>query len=68
MFWNKLKSNEYLELHTAVERLRVSFEALKLDLELTRAKLRAKKGLVEKDQEPTSIKESVLLGSNEHLK
>lgn len=58
MFWNKIKSNEYLELHERIERLRISFEALKIDLELTRNKLKSSKGMKIKEEEETEKNKS----------
>lgn len=46
-----IKSDEYLELFKMFEALRISFEAMKLDFDLCKKKLRAKKGLIDEETE-----------------
>jgi len=63
MFWNKrIKSEEYLELFKEISHLKIQLEALKLDVELYKRKLKAKKGLIEeKDEDNDKYKNPVLL-------
>jgi len=62
----KLESKEYLELITKLENLRINVEALKIDFELTRNKLKKKAGLQvkEEDDETKDLNKSVLLNPN----
>ena len=50
MWFQQIKSAEYLSLLEKIERLRILFESLKLDMEITRNKLKAKKGIVEEEE------------------
>lgn len=57
MFW-KIKSSEYLDLFQKFELLRIQFEALKLDLDIYKKKLRVSKKI---DPESEDISNKVLL-------
>ena len=57
MFWSKLKSSEFLELFQKIETQSITIEALKLDLDLYKKKLRVAK----KIDEPEDIKGGVIL-------
>lgn len=70
MFWHKtnLDSTEYLKLFKMLEEIRISVEMMKLDLELTKQKLRARKGLIDKEEEnETNKKPSILLSPNGNI-
>jgi len=54
-FFKKINSEEYLELKTSFERLRIEVEALKLELQLYARKLKVSRGL--KDKQDEEIKE-----------
>lgn len=54
MFWkkeSKLKSEEYLELKQLIDRLRLDFTTLQLDLQIYTKKLKASKGVKDKEEE-----------------
>lgn len=62
MFWNKIKTAEYLELKKDLESLRISFRGLELDFELIVKKLKFKYKISSRDkEEPENLKDSVLL-------
>lgn len=56
-FWNKkqviehISSNEYLELKQLIDRLRLDFTTLSLELQLYTRKLKASKGLKDKEED-----------------
>ena len=57
MFWTKLRSEEFISLTKEIEVLKVKIEAMKTDLELTRLKLKAKKGIVQEETEQVDNKD-----------
>ena len=63
MWWNKKKehidSEEYLILKQLIDRLRIDFTALSLDLQLYTKKLKASKGLKDKDPEETTNENNI---------
>lgn len=65
MFWNKIKSAEYLELLEKVNKLSVQIVALEIDLQLYVKKLRASKGLsIEKEKKSEDLNKDVLLNAD----
>lgn len=65
MFWNKTNSKRIDDLATEMSHIRLQLQEIKLDLALYVKKLKASKGLKDKEtdeeQEPTNIKDSTLL-------
>lgn len=59
-FFKNIKSKEYLELAKDLERLRISFEGLRLEFDLIKKKLRVKNKL-DTEQEQKDIYNDVLL-------
>ena len=56
-----IKSEEYLELHKDLEKLRISFESIKLELDLYKKKLRISKKLdLEEDTDQPNINKVIL--------
>lgn len=61
MFWRKraIQSKEYLELFEKIEKLRIKLEMFEISLDLTKKKLKVKKGLI--DEEEKNIYSGVIL-------
>jgi hypothetical protein len=53
MFWHKksISSAEYLDLFAQIEKLRIKIDMMSLTLDLTKKKLRIKKGIEEEEEE-----------------
>jgi len=63
MWFKKIDSEEYLKLHKRIEELRITIEALKLELQLYKNKLRGKVKIEETDT-AKDIYNGALLGEN----
>jgi hypothetical protein len=65
MWWNKIKSNEYLDLFQKYEKLRIEVDTLALDISLVKQKYRARiKAATQPEETEKNKSEGVLLGMN----
>lgn len=70
MFWHKkqIQSEEYLKLYSEIEKLRIKVEMMELSLDLTKKKLKIKKGIIEQEEEmgesETNKNPSIFLSPN----
>jgi len=70
MFWHKkqISSEEYLKLFAEIEKLRIKIEMMELSLDLTKKKLKIKKGILEEEEKTeeseTNKNPSIFLSPN----
>lgn len=62
LFFKKhIASREYLELKEHMDKLQLKFKSLELDLELYTRKLKASKGIKDKEEQEDKINKGVIL-------